>query len=269
MVVAEVGSNWKNKNDLLQSISAAAVAGADAVKFQLWDELYSQERAPEQWAVSQKYRLPLKWVVELHHSCRQVGIQFHLTLFNPRLYDLIEIAPDAVKVASGDLTYFPLLRKAAKFADTNGIPLVLSTGTHTHREVYKAVVTVLNITDNIVLLNCVSLYPAQLDCYDLQWIFQYRGNAGLGLSDHTMDSSLAVRAAETGSYGWFEKHFRLDHLTDTPDAPHSLPPGKFAKYCDDIATAFRRFEKEKEVHPAEEPERRWMQRGEDGLRPQC
>ena len=269
MIVAEVGSNWKTQDDLFSSIEAAAECGADAVKFQLWDQLYSRNRAPLQWEAAQEWRLPVEQCEELVYKCRSCKIQFHLTIFNPDLYDKLVLAPDAVKVASGDLTYHDLLQKAAKFSDRHGVPLVLSTGTHTQTEIDNAVGDVMDITDNIIILNCVSLYPASTDLYDLQWPMRYRGLAGLGISDHTLGSELARQASMMASYTWFEKHFRLEHLTDTPDAPHSLTPAQFRAYVEVIRATEERFLADKVVHPAEQDERRWMHRGKDGLRPKC
>ncbi len=267
MIVAEVGSNWHSLEDLHESVVAAAQAGADAVKFQVWDELYNRERAPHQWKITQQYRLSLRWLNELLYECRSSHIQFHLTIFNPRLYDELEIAPDAIKIASGDLTYLPLIDKAARFSDWHGIPLVLSTGTHTQKEVDDGIAYAMGITDNLIILNCVSLYPAKEELYDLQWMMRYRGMAGLGISDHTMGYALAAQAAGMASYAWFEKHFRLNHISDTPDAPHSLTPSQFSQYVEVIRAMEKRFEADKVVHPAEALERNWMHRGVDGLRP--
>lgn len=269
MIVAEIGSNWHTQMDIINSIKAAKEAGADAVKLQLWREIYSRERAPELWEVTQDYRVPPAWLPDFQAECRRQRIQFHLTVFNEGLYDELPIVPDAVKVASGDLNYFPLLEAASKYSRKENIPLVLSTGTHTQHEVDEAVGFVMVAqVENIVLLNCVSLYPAPREVYDLQWMMRrYYTGIMLGISDHTMDSNLSVMALETGKYVWFEKHFRLAHLTNTPDAPHALTPEQFKHYVGSLKIVESRFEADKVIHLKEKPERLWMQRGLDGLRP--
>lgn len=266
MIVAEIGSNWYSRNDILSSIEVAAECGADAIKLQLWTDLYSQERAPEQFLMSEKFKLPFPWLQGIKDCCRGVGVEFHLTVFNPELFEIIP-TPDAVKIASGCLNYPPLLKRAAVYAGLKGIPLVLSTGTHNQREVDTAIAEVTEVA-NLVILNCVSLYPAQPEHYDLDWMMRYQCQYRLGVSDHTITSQLAEDAINHQVYyTWFEKHFTLPYITDAPDVTHALTPEYFKRYIEIIERSKRRFDHDKPVHPQEAQERLWMQRGEDGLRP--
>jgi sialic acid synthase SpsE len=49
----------------------------------------------------------------------------------------------------------------------------------------------------------------------------------IGYSDHSLDVFAAPLAAKGFGATVIEKHFKLDHIVGTPDAPHSLGPSDF------------------------------------------
>src|SRR5688500_16401491 len=78
-ICAEAGSNWHpSLTRAIKLIDAAALAGADACKFQLFraDRLYPP--GPERDAV-RPYELPPVWIPELSARCRELGIDFLCT----------------------------------------------------------------------------------------------------------------------------------------------------------------------------------------------
>jgi len=81
----------------------------------------------------------------------------------------------------------------------------------------------------IILLKCTSSYPALLECMNLKTIPNMAETFGLpvGLSDHTIGSSVAVASVALGAKV-IEKHFILDKELGGPDSEFSMEPEDFA-----------------------------------------
>lgn len=73
--------------------------------------------------------------------------------------------------------------------------------------------------DQIALLKCTSSYPAPVALANLRTIpdMRERFKLPVGLSDHTMSSSVAVASVALGAR-ILEKHFILDRGIGGPDA---------------------------------------------------
>ena len=70
----------------------------------------------------------------------------------------------AIKIASGDITNFPLIRYIAK----RGKPIILATGMSTLGEIGEVLQVIQSEgTKDIVLLHCVTAYPAKVDDVNL------------------------------------------------------------------------------------------------------
>ena len=100
----------------------------------------------------------------------------------------------------------------------------MSTGMATLEEIGEAVETIRSTgNDDIVLLHCISSYPASLESANLQNITILREQFGLdvGLSDHTMGSTAAAVSIALGAVV-VEKHFKLDDNEHGPDTSFSI-----------------------------------------------
>ena len=77
--------------------------------------------------------------------------------------------------------------------------------------------------DKIVLLHCISSYPASLESANLQNIpiLREQFNLDVGLSDHTMGATAAAVSIALGAVV-IEKHFKLDEKENGPDASFSI-----------------------------------------------
>ena len=131
-----------------------------------------------------------------------------------------------IKVASGELTNAPALRRFARL----GVPIILSTGMATLDEVGEAVEVLRdNGAKDIALLHCTSLYPAPEDTINLRAIVTLRDAFDLpvGYSDHSLGDHIAVAATALGAT-IIEKHFTLDRKLPGPDHAASLEPGELA-----------------------------------------
>jgi N,N'-diacetyllegionaminate synthase len=122
-----------------------------------------------------------------------------------------------------------LLRRAAG----TGLPLIVSTGAATAPEIEQAVARLRawGTTERLVLLHCVSGYPAPLAAANLGAIAALRRLSGVpcGFSDHTTSTAIAGWAVAAGACV-LEKHFTLDRTSAGPDHAMSLGPAELIEY---------------------------------------
>ena len=83
----------------------------------------------------------------------------------------------------------------------------------------------------MVLLHCVSAYPAPLDETNLGFLQTLRSAFGtaVGFSDHTLGREAACAAVALGA-SWLEKHFTVDRSLPGFDHKHSLEPEGLREY---------------------------------------
>jgi N-acetylneuraminate synthase/N,N'-diacetyllegionaminate synthase len=249
-IIAEAGVNHNGDVELAKRLIDVAVeAGADAVKFQTFKAEvlvtatapkaeYQTETTPvdeSQLEMLRKLELSKQDHDVLSAYSRQKGILFLSTPFDEESADLLDaLAVPAFKISSGDLTNSPLLSHVAK----KNKPIMLSTGMADLAEVRDAVET-LNAAgcDKIVLLHCVSDYPADPGDVNLRAMQTMREtlNLPVGFSDHTQGLEVALAAAALGA-AVIEKHFTLDRALPGPDHRASLEPDELKKFVSGIRT---------------------------------
>lgn len=276
-VIAEIGSNWKKKdledsyNHAITSVYAAATAGANAAKFQLFraDSLYSKERAYTNWMNAKQYELPLEWLPDLQKMAHRFGIELWASIFSEDLIDPALLYVDGIKVASGDLTNESLVRAMANASGRVQIPLAVSTGAATYDEIENALEWV-GEAHLVILFHCVSSYPTDPLTLNLRSGLTFAKNKrvhSLGFSDHTLTSEAACLAVALG-YSYFEKHFAAEGSWATPDTVVSASLEKLHQYVTDInKSSYIIGSIHKSVEAGEQSERIWARRGKDGLRP--
>jgi N-acetylneuraminate synthase len=142
----------------------------------------------------------------------------------------------AYKIASFEAVDLPLIAKAAEQRK----PLVISTGMTTIQEIEEAVGTAQKHgAAGLVLLHCVSNYPATAEDSNLRTIPDLRDRFGtlVGLSDHTHGTAVSVAAVALGACV-IEKHMTIRRADGGPDAEFSLEPEEFADLVDDCRVAW-------------------------------
>ena len=140
--IAEVSSNHaQDLNRSLAFVDAAAAAGFDSVKFQLFR--VAQLFAPEILAKSPQHRQRVAWELPLEHlaplaqRCREKGLEFSCTPFYLEAVTELEPYVAFYKVASYELLWTDLLKTCA----ATGKPVIISTGMATMAEIKAAVAT--------------------------------------------------------------------------------------------------------------------------------
>ena len=211
LIIAEIGNNHEGDPGLAHELIArAAAAGVDAVKFQTFrTESYVSRADASRFERLKGFELPPDEWKRLAATARENRVLFISTAFDLESVGLLEPLVDAIKVASGDITFEQLLRHAASLT----VPIILSTGGASEEEVARAVQIVREsrIDKEPVLLHCVSAYPTPLADANLGAIstLASRFSLPVGFSDHTEGIEAAVTAVALGARV-IEKHFTVD-----------------------------------------------------------
>ncbi|MGC6517259.1 MAG: N-acetylneuraminate synthase family protein [Candidatus Puniceispirillaceae bacterium] len=239
-VIAEIGVNHNGDKALAHKmIEEAHKQGADAVKFQTYrtqdlvletaikaDYQARSTGEGSQYDMLRSLELPFEVFAELRDHCQDIGIDFMSTAFDPISLDyVISLKPACLKWPSGELTNLPLLRKAK----ASGLPVMLSTGMGNLGEISKAV-DVLGADTDIVILQCVSNYPARIEDQNLRVLASMQSAFGcpVGFSDHTIGPYAALVAKALGM-AVLEKHFTLDCTMTGPDHAASIEAKEFGE----------------------------------------
>jgi len=272
LFVAEASSNHgRDLARALAFVDAAADAGCDAVKFQLFriDRMFAPEilERSETHRARREWELPLAHLAPLAERCKARGIRFSCTPFY--LEAVGELAPyvDFYKIASYELLVTPLLEACA----CSGKPVVLSTGMATMDEIVAAAETLKRAgAGDITLLHCVSAYPTPANEANLAAIAAIRDATGCatGWSDHTRKASVIERAVHRWQAAAVEFHLDLDGKGAEYAAghcwlPHEIAP-VIARIRESLAADGTGL---KSSQPSEAADRDWRADPSDGMRP--
>ncbi|MBZ4666102.1 N-acetylneuraminate synthase [Mahella sp.] len=237
-IIAEAGVNHNGDIDLaMQMINAAVKAGADAIKFQTFKadnlvtvdaDMAEYQKAntgsdKTQYHMLKALELPDDAWPRLKQYCDERHIVFLSTPFDEESAQLLKyLGIPAYKIGSGEVTNIPLLKFIAGYKK----PIILSTGMASLGEIEQAIGAIKEEgNDKIVLLHCVTSYPAPYDSINLKAMNTLKTAFGLevGYSDHTEGIEISIAAAALGA-SVIEKHFTLDRNMPGPDHKASLEP---------------------------------------------
>jgi N-acetylneuraminate synthase len=265
-VIAEAGVNHNGSLELARRlVDAAAAAGADAVKFQSFRaEALATASAPKaayqarntgnrdgQLEMLQRLELGAAAHRALITHCRKRRIAFLSSPFDSASLRLLgRLGLRTLKIPSGELVNGPLLLEAAR----TGSDLIVSTGMSTLADIESALGIIAfglassgapsraafygalasargqqRLREKVVLLQCVTDYPARFDDVNLRAMDTLRSAFGLrvGLSDHSTGIAVPIAAAARGA-AVIEKHLTLDRRMPGPDHAASLEPHELA-----------------------------------------
>tara|TARA_R110002110_G_scaffold35929_8_gene120511 strand:- start:3774 stop:4844 length:1071 start_codon:yes stop_codon:yes gene_type:complete len=272
-VIAEAGVNHNGDLDMARGlVDAAAVAGADAIKFQTFRadavasgtarkavyQTKTTDPAESHVDLLKKLELPREWHQDLKRRAQDRGLVFMSTAFDRESLDFLvgDVEIDRIKIPSGELTNGPLLLAAAR----TGLPAILSTGMANMDEIAQALGVLAfgylgfetpaqaafeaayasgdgkrRLADKVTLLHCTTEYPAPFADIDLNAMGTLSAGFGLpvGLSDHSAGIAVPVAAAALGAEV-IEKHFTMDVTLPGPDHRASLEPADLSKMITSI-----------------------------------
>jgi len=247
-VIAEAGVNHNGDPGMAKRLVEAAVkAGADAVKFQTFKAnkvvapnapkaAYQKATTdPEESQLEMLRRLELPYEVfeEIKALCDQEDIIFMSTSSDEESTDFLDtLGVPAFKVPSGEVTNHLFLEYVA----LKGKPIIMSTGMSYLSEVDEAVRVIRKAgNDKLVLLHCVSNYPADVVDVNLKAMqtLRFAFQVPIGYSDHTLGIEIPLAATALGACV-IEKHFTLDRRLPGPDHKASLEPDELKAMVDGI-----------------------------------
>ena len=254
IIIAEVSANHcGSKKKFIDHIKLAHKNGADLVKIQtyepqditlktknkkfkikagLWKNKYL-------WDLYKKAQTPFKWHKEIFKFAKKNNILCFSAPFDISAVDLLEsLNCPLYKVASPEIEDLQLIKKIAKTKK----PIIISTGIANVENIKKAIkVCIAEKNYNLILLNCISSYPAKNSELNLSYINLLKKYCPLvGYSDHSNSDLASLTSVSLGAKV-IEKHFILNKKIKSPDSSFSHDPTQLSK----LVLSIRRIEKMK------------------------
>ncbi|MFO8061611.1 MAG: N-acetylneuraminate synthase family protein [bacterium] len=240
-IIAEAGINHNGDMDTARAlIDSAGEAGAHCIKFQTYKTsnlLIKNKKTQELFEELQSYELSYDNFRELKDYAVKRNIIFMSTPDDRESLEfLVSINVPALKIGSGEIDNYHFLKRAADYPK----PIIVSTGTASKKEIEKTYKIVRRRNKKLILMHCVSSYPASIEDLNLNFIsvMKKRYNIPVGFSDHSM-SLLAPAVGVAKGASVIEKHFTLDNSMKGPDHSMSLNPSQFRDMVDNIQDAVK------------------------------
>tara|TARA_B100002019_G_scaffold291891_2_gene313299 strand:- start:6478 stop:7554 length:1077 start_codon:yes stop_codon:yes gene_type:complete len=243
--IAEIGVNHENSIEKAKlMIEQASSSGANAVKFQSYkaDRLAAKD-SPSYWdtteeSTNSQYELFKKYdslvkedYLALKNYCDDLGVEFLTTPFDTFFVDELDEILTFYKIASADITNYPLLEKVA----SKGKPIILSTGASDKKEIESTLKFLETFNVEIILNQCILSYPTEIKEANLGMISDlinsYPNNI-VGFSDHTPpteDFYVQIYSVLLGAT-FIEKHFTFDKSLPGNDHYHSFDASDLSNF---------------------------------------
>lgn len=237
-IIAEIGLNHNGDINIAKNlIDEAVTAGCSAVKLQTYkttnrlrehnktnryaEKLVDQEESS--YDTLKRMELTLEEHKELFAYAKSRNIEVFSTPFDLESLDLLEsLNCKFYKISSMDLVNLPLIKAVANTQK----PMIVSTGMSTLGQIEDAMNVIKESGNkNVILLHCVSAYPAAPEDMNLKTIkiLAKTFNIPVGLSDHSIGLTVTTVALAMG-VKIIERHFTLDRFMEGPDHILSSDP---------------------------------------------
>tara|TARA_Y100000590_G_C15746177_1_gene1022141 strand:- start:1510 stop:2583 length:1074 start_codon:yes stop_codon:yes gene_type:complete len=240
-IVAEISANHSGSLDLLKkTILKAKQIGVDAVKIQTYQantitlnvknkhfliDDKSIWKGKSLFDLYKSAQTPFHWHNEIFKFAKKNKIICFSAPFDISAVDLLRKNDCPIyKIASPEIEDLNLIEKIAKTKK----PIIISTGIANEKNIINA----LNVCKKqknfrIILLNCISSYPAKNNELNLKYINILKKYCPLvGYSDHSNSDMASIISVASGAKV-IEKHFKLNNKIKTPDSSFSYDPIQF------------------------------------------
>ena len=250
-ITYEAGPTHDGMETAIGLVREAAKAGANAIKFQIFDadklvenkdqlfdyKILLDKATNDEMNISEPLYDILKRRQLNNDEWRKVkavadslNLAFFATIgFEEDLDLLIDLKVDSVKIASADLDHYPLLRLAAR----SGMNVQIDTGSSELREICDAVALLESEGCNSIIIHqCPSGYPARLESIYLKMIPTLRNmfpSYPIAYSDHTPDADMDIAAVALGA-NLVEKTITFDRCTPSVEHIFSLEPDEMTSF---------------------------------------
>ena len=254
-VIAEIGKNFiqteeekpveeylKNAKEL---VDAAKDAGADAVKFQTHEvedeQLNIDITSPHfqgsdrhSWVTRNTQATPLEGFWKpLKAHCDKKGITFFSTpMSREAARKLDKVGVPFWKIGSGDVQDHVML----DFIAGSNKPVIISSGMVSLDELDKVIDYIKSKDLPLVVLYCISKYPAPPEHFNLstiEYLTEKYPDVVIGFSDHSLGSDIALAAVKIGAKV-IEKHFSMNRSLWGSDHKVSMTPNEMRLMIDAI-----------------------------------
>jgi N,N'-diacetyllegionaminate synthase len=281
-ITYEAGPTHDGLESAKHLVKLAADAGADAIKFQIFDPdklvadktlLFSYEvllnretgesetiTEPLYDILCRRYLDPDEWK-EVKKLSDGLGLAFFATVgFEEDVALLESLGCDSIKIASADVNHWPLIRRVAR----TRMCVQLDTGNATIGEVEDAVeVCRSEGNESIIIHNCPSGYPARLESINLRLIPTLKlmfPDYPIAYSDHTPGWEMDVAAVALGAK-LVEKTITKDRMTRSVEHIFSLEPFEMKQFVQTIRSVETALGSSRRIlHPEEEKKRKSIRR---------
>ena len=258
-ITFEIGPTHEGLVSAKRLIKHASDAGADAVKFQIFDpdrlvadknQMFSYSILKDKetgeietieeplYDILSRRCLSEKSWLDIKSYCDKLGIAFFSTVgFDEDINLLEKLNCHSIKIASADVNHLPLLRRAAK----TEMCIQLDTGMATLGEIERAADVIRSEgNESIIIHQCPSGYPARLQSINLKIIqtlkkmFPYP----IAFSDHTPGNEMDIAAVVFGA-NMVEKTITRERMRPSVEHIMSIEP----KEMKDFVRTIRELEK--------------------------
>lgn len=253
MAIAEAGVNHNCDMGLAKRlVDEAMKRGAHIVKFQAFvaeeeiskfaDKAQYQKdttgNSGGQLEMAKALELTHSQLTEIRNYCFSIGMPFLCSAFDSISLKFLanELKVKSIKIASSEVTNHPFLAEVAQ----TGAGCILSTGASNLDEVAEAMKVLKSAgAKDIVLMHCVSNYPADMNQINLRAIQTMKQlfKVPVGYSDHTIGFEAPIIACALGAVT-VEKHFTLDRNMAGPDHRASVEPHELEAMVKGMSAAF-------------------------------
>lgn len=225
-LIAEIGGNHQGSEERLWQITELAIKSKpNCIKYQLYtgDSLVNPKHDKKRNIHFKGFELNNAIYKQISKRLKKENIDFAASFWSYELYEDFSDHVSFIKVGSGDLTNYPLLKAFAK----SNKKLIISTGLSNYNEIEDMVKFIKNENpyylkkENICILQCTSMYPIDNSEANVSIMNTFKKfDVEIGYSDHTIGCEALYIAALKGA-SILEFHF-TDNKNDSTFRDHQI-----------------------------------------------